>query len=208
MPVYEATAHNITQVVYREWMHTRYLLMADNMYVSWHNEMDIFGLRKSGFCDEFEIKHSVSDFKADFKKSEVIKCDESYTPPYQPCTHRDCYHCKGTDVRTDGSQCGYQPRTYRRKTKRVNKHDALADGTGIPNYFAFVIPEDIEGKIEVPDHAGLYVCRFDSPYGRLDEIKRPPRLHNRKLKDATVNKIARKLSVRYWEGKVLHEAKT
>ena len=49
---------------------TRYELVADNLYLGWSGgEMDIFGLRKSGFIDEIEIKLSASDFKADFKKT-------------------------------------------------------------------------------------------------------------------------------------------
>jgi hypothetical protein len=46
----------------------RYELIMPNVHIS-NNEMDIIGIRKSGFVDEIEIKTSKSDFLADFKKS-------------------------------------------------------------------------------------------------------------------------------------------
>ena len=50
----------------------RYEMLAPNVYIK-TNEMDLFGLRKSGFVDEIEIKLSRSDFLADFKKTTHAK---------------------------------------------------------------------------------------------------------------------------------------
>ena len=45
-----------------------YDLMIPNCYTAHDNEADFFAVRKSGFCDEFEIKVSRSDLLNDKKK--------------------------------------------------------------------------------------------------------------------------------------------
>lgn len=48
----------------------RYSILAKNIYFGWEgNEMDLLGVRKSGYIDEVEIKLSKSDYLADFKKT-------------------------------------------------------------------------------------------------------------------------------------------
>ena len=57
----------------------RYILMGHNTFPLWnHPEMDLFGLRKSGYLDEVEIKLSAADFKNDFKKKLGIKEGKRY----------------------------------------------------------------------------------------------------------------------------------
>jgi len=56
--------------------YSRYDLMATNAFIG-QLECDFLGVRKSGFVDEFEIKMSRSDFKADFKKTCSVKVDDS-----------------------------------------------------------------------------------------------------------------------------------
>ena len=51
---------------------SRYEMLAPNVHIG-ANEMDLFGLRKSGFIDEIEIKLSRPDFLADFKKTSHTK---------------------------------------------------------------------------------------------------------------------------------------
>jgi hypothetical protein len=51
----------------------RYEMVAPNIYIDQNNEMDLMGLRRSGYIDEIEIKLSKSDFQADFKKTVRIK---------------------------------------------------------------------------------------------------------------------------------------
>lgn len=59
----------------------RYELVAPNLYLNGNsNEMDIFAARKSGYVDEIEIKLTLADFKADFKK---IASKYVPGPPYQ-----------------------------------------------------------------------------------------------------------------------------
>jgi len=52
----------------------KYELIAANIFINWGaNEMDILGLRKSGYVDEIEIKLSMKDYKQDFIKTVKIK---------------------------------------------------------------------------------------------------------------------------------------
>ncbi len=60
----------------RSWVRTRYQLMVPNAH--WYvNEMDLACVRNSGFLDEFEIKMSRSDFKADFTKTSIERLPDS-----------------------------------------------------------------------------------------------------------------------------------
>ena len=149
---------------------TRYTLMAPNCYVGWSNEMDIVGWRKSGFIDEIEIKLSRSDFLADFNKTSQVKFGMTK------------------------NQWGHEYADVR----RIPKHEALADGLSIPNYFSFLIPTRLVDKCEIPDHAGLYVFNPDMLGGRIKTIKAAPRLHSRKFKGHTRQKVAEKMAWRYW----------
>lgn len=52
------------------WSKQRYNFIAPNCYLNWGDftEFDLLCIRRSGFIDEVEIKRTVSDFRADFKK--------------------------------------------------------------------------------------------------------------------------------------------
>lgn len=164
------------QIAFYQAHSQRYELVATNLYLGWcGGEMDIFGLRKSGFVDEVEIKLSASDFKADFKKTIIVREEhESHYP--------------------DGS-------SFRRPMDKL-KHEALKAGEHSCNYFSFYLPIELVDKCEIPDHAGLYV--FDATIGRWDsskikEIKKPPRLHSRKISAHNKYHTARKMHYRYWD---------
>jgi len=53
------------------WHRQRYKFIVPNCYLDWSDftEFDLLCVRKSGFIDEIEIKRTVSDFRADFRKS-------------------------------------------------------------------------------------------------------------------------------------------
>ncbi|MCK5020813.1 MAG: hypothetical protein KAS32_27575 [Candidatus Peribacteraceae bacterium] len=62
-------AKNLQKAFYARWS-PRYELVAPNIYLDYlRGEMDILGIRPSGYVDEIEIKISVSDFRADFRKT-------------------------------------------------------------------------------------------------------------------------------------------
>jgi hypothetical protein len=61
--------------------------------------MDLIGIRKSGFADEIEIKTSVADFKADFKKSLPGRyCQE---------THKKLNILKHEELKSGNLDCNY-----------------------------------------------------------------------------------------------------
>lgn len=199
------------QIAFYQAHSQRYELVATNLYLGWcGGEMDIFGMRKSGFVDEAEIKLSASDFKADFKKTVRVNCDP-YTPEntFIACSHPQCAKCRGTGklvhdyyLEKIGDPCGYQTNYGELTTIDVLKHDALKDGRHSCNYFSFYLPIELMDKCEIPDHAGLYV--FDATLGRWDsskikEIKKPPRLHSRKISAHNKYHTARKMHYRYWD---------
>ena len=150
----------------------RYELIAPNVYLDWQfNEMDLFGLRPSGFVDEIEIKLTRSDFLADFKKTVKVR-DTKPIAPHMP---------------------NYFPWT------RKLKHEALKEGIAHCNYFSFFMPVELADKCEIPEHAGLYTYSPDMWGGRVREAKKAPRLHSRKLDDQFKYKIAKKMAWRYWD---------
>ena len=149
----------------------RYEMVANNLYLGWcGGEMDLFGLRGSGFVDEIEIKRSVSDFRADFKKSIITRKDHE----------------------------GFYPKGMQGRPVSILKHEALKDGLHACNYFSFLVPIDIADKCEIPEHAGLYVFDQDAVH-QITEVKKAPRLHTRRISEHNKYKTARKMHYRYWE---------
>lgn len=56
-------------VVTSPWVFKRFDVVIPNCYTRWENEADLFAIRGSGFCDEYEIKVTKSDFRNDKKKT-------------------------------------------------------------------------------------------------------------------------------------------
>lgn len=150
----------------------RYEMVAPNIYLDWQfNEMDLMGLRRSGYIDEVEIKTSKSDFLADFRKT--------------------------VDIRSEGV-CLAPGHNYTGHFKKL-KHEALPEGLPHCNYFSFLMPEEIAEKCDIPDYAGLYVCRLTRDNVVLvREKKKAPLLHKRKISDRMKYEVARKMAYRYW----------
>lgn len=165
---------------------TRYRFIAPNIHMNGGYEMDVMGVRKSGFVDEVEIKVSRSDFLADFKKSVTVR-DGEYKHEFSG-------------------------RMFP-KIIQMPKHDAVAAGKTLANYFAFFMPPDLAEQCEadIPDHAGLYIYRPDMWGGKVSEVKRPPRLHNRKISEKAEFKHMEKICWRYraiiaeWDKAVTYE---
>jgi hypothetical protein len=142
------------QIAFHNMTLGRYELIMPNVHIL-QNEMDIVGIRKSGFVDEVEIKLSKSDFLADFKKT---------------------------------------------RGHRGSKHSALQRGDQICNYFAYLLPEELIDECKIPHYAGLYVFKYwNNETGFVREVKKPPRLHGRKISAEKKYEIAKKAVFRYWD---------
>ncbi len=135
------------------------------------HEMDFMGLRRSGYLDEIEIKLTASDFKADFNKTVKVARLSGDKKPHEWWTSYD--------------------------TKL--KHECLPKGLNHCNYFYFCIPEELVGKCEVPEYAGLLVvCQSDDWGISIREDKKPNLLHKRKIESRLINKVLVKSHYRYW----------
>ena len=75
------TPQQIQYAIYRRYClnERNFFAMVPNCYTLLENECDMFGLRKSGLTDEFEIKISRQDFLVDFKKQVRFKGDKKYS---------------------------------------------------------------------------------------------------------------------------------
>lgn len=142
----------------------RFDIITPNTYLNYmEGELDILGVRKSGYVDEIEIKRSKSDFKADFKKTVTFVLPKK-----------------------DGEWwSGHED---------VNKHEALQAARLAPNRFSFYIPKEMEGTVEIPNYAGLYI--YDGRFAR--EVKAPKLLHKRKLEPIQRIHLGQKMAYRYW----------
>lgn len=73
-----------------------------------------------------------------------------------------------------------------------------------PNYFWYVVPNDLITPEEVPEYAGLIyamepVVGYHLYYNTTKEIKPAKRIHNEKIADADRRQLARSMTVRYWK---------
>lgn len=102
-------------------------------------ECDMWRLTKNGYVDEYEIKTSVSDFKADAKKT---------------ADRRERFDRETKQWITVSAR---------------NKHNLLATTIEGPNRFWFVIDERIHNLVEIPDYAGLIVARKHGHYLHVEK---------------------------------------
>lgn len=149
----------------------RYEVMVPNCYTTHDNEADFFGIRKSGFCDEFEVKVTRSDFRADAKKR--------------------VWYRESTPDDWGWKQKGMEFAPYTKP-----KHEALACGETSINYFWYAVIEGVCEVEEVPEFAGLILIREKGPFRVL---KSPVRLHSRKLSMEERYQYARKNGYRFWK---------
>ena len=181
-----ATSQDMTKAFFWEFAQ-RYRFLAPNLHVRAGYEMDIMGIRKSGLVDEIEIKLSRSDFLADFKKTATFT-----NPDYDRSVRYDHPDNAGRDFHTT-----------------CLKHDAIAKGKCITNYFSFLLPADLAEQCEsdIPDHAGLYVFGSDLWFGKVKTVKKAPRLHTDKIPAAAEKRYMEKICWRY-RAIITNDAKT
>ncbi|MBM9615242.1 hypothetical protein JWJ90_13230 [Desulfobulbus rhabdoformis] len=79
-----------------------------------------------------------------------------------------------------------------------SKHELIQSGKLACNYFSFLIPEVLASSCDVPEYAGLYICK--EWRGRLIVIERqkPKILHKRKIETEVKYQLARKMVFRWW----------
>lgn len=135
-------------------------------------ECDVFAITKAGYFTEYEVKLSVSDFRADAGK------------------------CREHVVWGDGADMNKWERV------REAKHDRLAarDPKG-PSRFWYVVPEGLIPEADVPEWAGLMYARMaQDKWVRFTVVRQAPRLHRQKVDTESVARnVWRCLYYRYWD---------
>lgn len=142
----------------------------DNLYVfRW--ESDKLIKTRSGYYYEFEIKISKSDFKNDFKhktdKHHLLKAmltGEKYTLTF----YREWEVNKNRYVSFEAFE----------KSRQCSRY--ITDKQKKPNYFYYVVPENMITAEDVPEYAGLI---YVTDYGWLKTVKKAPLLHKEKYTD-------------------------
>lgn len=179
------------------------------------NESDFLSFLSSGFCYEFEIKISRSDFKADFKKERHIihssNSSKSKTFLRKTNDHFDRFpsweYCRlFPELITSREYFSYEGRGE--NYKQVAKIDFLFQVSSgidfiptekkmIPNKFFYAVPEGMVSINEIPDYAGLI---YIDELGRAKKIKDAKFLHKETL-DPTIlfNKMYQSYSKYLWE---------
>ena len=123
-------------------------------------ECDVLSVTKSDYICEYEIKISRSDFKADFKKEKHKLIAEKK------------FNETVTVVKI-GNKCFDSPNPYY-----------------APNYFYFVVLENLVSVEEVPDYAGLMYLNEN---GKFSIIKKAPLLHKTKASNEFIRSLAHQL---------------
>ena len=137
------------------WKSTHQYVM-ENLYVfEW--ESDFLLKTKSGYWYEAEIKISLSDFKADFKKKEKHQILENGFKIWKSWK--------------------YNPLTKYNKEVKTKR----------PNYFTYAVPWYLEEQVKplLPKYAGLLV--LDENGYILRESVKAPKLHSEKYSDESLN---------------------
>jgi len=158
-------------------------VLTNSFVFSW--ESDYFGFTKSGYVYEIEVKLSVSDFNADFKKEQKHLCLKHHKQDKLPRIVSEVhdYVACGTYIRNGRERTKYKyvPAGYCKLSYRDNL---------IPNRFFYAVPRELKNKIKVPEYAGLIIvdrhCYIE---------KNAPILHKKKLYDVLAKKLLDKF---YW----------
>ena len=184
------TEREIIEAVYKakSRLCTSYDVAVPNCFTSHDNEADLFFIRKSGFCDEVEIKTSRSDLLADAKKIVV----------YRDCEYRNKAENSEVDSKWihDHSHLTYDQRKKLVAPWQRLKRVALERGEMDANYFWYAIKEGVGTLNDIPPYAGLIIIKDD---GAVSVIRSASRLHKDKMNFERKYKIARKASYRFWK---------
>jgi len=124
-------------------------------------ECDVLSVTKTDYICEYEIKISKSDFKADFKKEK----------------HKLITENKFNETIT--------------LKKAGNRIFEIVDPYYVPNYFYFVVTENLISLEDIPKYAGLMYFHEN---GTFSIIKKAPLLHKGKATVKFIRGLAHQLS--------------
>lgn len=158
---------NKTEIVYRgcrSFLHNHDHVLQNSLMFQW--ESDVFGLTKSGYSVEIEVKVSKSDFRADFKKQDkhyLLKHHKRENNVFSRTEKPSQYLIDET------GKYMYKKHPYEFCSVKFSKtHNK------IPNRFYYACPEGLISVDLIPDYAGLIYINDD---GGFTTIKNAPLLH-------------------------------
>ena len=175
------TEHSIQNALYRRTALLQHGGLTPNVHLfGW--ECDFLSITKVGFIHEYEIKLSVQDYKADFKKiqkHQIIKNGFRELSEHES-NMRFCH----------GDRYIIPNLTPDNKITRKR-----------PNYFWYVCPENIIPECDVPEYSGLiYIIKnsfYDGTHGTA-VIKNAPRLHKDHATEKQLRHLLDSLYYKYW----------
>lgn len=171
-----------------------------NVYF-FENESDFLSFLPSGYCYEFEIKISRSDFKADFKKikhtihQENEKGKKYYTVKGSEVKNRDpswkfCKDFPELVTAIERSGYGYRMRNQIITHLSFSAYSSVSfhqySAEKLPNKFFYVVPKGLVSADEIPSYAGLIYIDEDLNVKKIKDgkfihkqILNPQKLWNR-----------------------------
>lgn len=175
------TERNIQRALYLDRNKGAQLVCTNYTPLDWW-EADVFLVTKRGYAVEFEIKLSVTDFKADAQKERQF---------YENREHPD--------------------HSERWRPTARKKHDLLAAGDRrAPSRFYYVFPKTLNFSPDlIPPWAGmLTVDSHPSGYYRVHEVKRAPQIHRTPADPKIVRHCQSVFYYRYWRLRLALKEKT
>ena len=160
--------HDIKSVLMKSLYNSKDLF-CDNFQGCGLAECDVLRITGSGMTYEYEIKVSISDFKADFKKTRkhLILQGLHKTNPHK-------WNYPGGGIDTE---------------EVLQERHGSVDRC---NYFYYVTKEGLIKESEVPKYAGLIYVWDD----RMEIVKKAPKLHSFKATEKLMRKVCHVLSAR------------
>lgn len=156
--------------------------------------MDIFGIRRSGYAVEYEIKVSKSDLNREIKCAIANLSDvEKYGKDWQKFSKHTLY------------QTGESPQTdYDKRMADLGISNNVTARDSFPSEFYFYIPEELEEYAvkKVAENNlpyGIIVCDKEVKSGFKDPyyiVKKAPKLHREKANSRLYRKLAHALTIR------------
>jgi len=161
----------------------------ENQYI-FYWESDYFGITKTGYVWEIEVKISVSDFRADFQKNFKHRCLLFNKQKLVAHENQEVVTKKLTGVGVDRNG-----RIVRGYIEEGQGYCRLQYGKNIiPNRFFYAAPAEIASKLVklIPKYAGLLSI---SDRNEIRILKNAPLLHKEKMLEQLKTTL---LSKFYW----------
>jgi len=146
----------------------RFTTILPNCYPRRWFECDLLAITRASYFYEYEIKLTVSDFRADAKKGQLPQHMIKYYKRYGFPEGKTKY-----DKLSDGSEYG-------------------------PSKFWYIVPEGLIDVAQLPDFAGLIYITERNTHLFFCEIKKAPRLHLNRMPEESRDQIRCNLYFRYW----------